>query len=173
MNLVDLDGLNATRFPKSPRSRSWLSARARRGELPGARKMGGTWLVDLDTFDAASALEHPQAVGRSADLLAVGKVRFLQRNCQQHHARLVRVHDSRQKRQRRMEDARLCVGEAYRQRQLRRPDAASLRQGWRAEEGHDINPPDRIFANKSLKSDLRPAKVVAGSGSMHPELGRS
>lgn len=73
MNLVDLDGLNAARFPRAPRSRAWLSARARQGELPGARKMGGTWLVDLDTFDAAMkrsppkvAIEDPRQTVRRA-----------------------------------------------------------------------------------------------------------
>lgn len=60
MNLVDLDGLNSARFPQAPRSRAWLSARARRGELPGARKMGGTWLVDLDAFDAALNAPTPK-----------------------------------------------------------------------------------------------------------------
>lgn len=51
-DLIPLTKLNELRFKSCPMSMTTLRYRARNKQLPGAVHMG-TWMVDLDVFDAA------------------------------------------------------------------------------------------------------------------------
>lgn len=51
MNLVSLSRLNELRFPQDPVTITKLQRWCRTDCLPGARKLGGEWYVDLDEFD--------------------------------------------------------------------------------------------------------------------------
>lgn len=52
-NHIQLADLNELRFSLRPQPMSTLRYRARKGFLPGAFLLGGSWMVDLDVFDAA------------------------------------------------------------------------------------------------------------------------
>lgn len=54
-DLVDLADLNTLRFQTKPRNIKTLQRLARCGDLPGARMLGGRWVVDLEKFDQGPA----------------------------------------------------------------------------------------------------------------------
>lgn len=53
MKYIPLQTLAAERFGDRSKAR-WLQSLARRGELIGARQIGGRWHCDIDAFDAAA-----------------------------------------------------------------------------------------------------------------------
>lgn len=73
MNLVTLAKLNELRFPHNPRKMAQLWRWCREDALPGARKIGGEWFVDLDIFDAPPPPEAPPLALRIVDKLRLAR----------------------------------------------------------------------------------------------------
>ena len=72
MKYVDLPTLATQRFAALDRKRTmrWLRTLARRDELPGARRFGGRWMVDIQQFDAPPANDPAPAAETLADMVA-------------------------------------------------------------------------------------------------------
>lgn len=68
--LIELDDLAARRFAEpTPRLIKRLKYLARRGQLPGARKLGGLWYCDLNEFDKPADGPAQPAAPSLADLV--------------------------------------------------------------------------------------------------------
>lgn len=70
MSLISLSRLNELRFPDDPQPMPKLWRWCREDKLPGARKIGGEWFVDLDAFDRGEkAVTEPQVSGPAQAVL--------------------------------------------------------------------------------------------------------